>query len=103
MDFAELEALYGTAVALRIQGDLHPHEFAEIGMTHLLKILHERVESGRRDYTEHRDNPFINGELGVAREEYLLLLRTRCEEAEDLYLLVCEQEKKRQSGQTSRN
>ena len=88
MLFAELETRYGAEVASRIQKELHAYEFRAIPLTHLQIFLRSQMEIAMNEYTKRLDNPFINKELGDAREEYMQLLHTRYQEAQDLYEYV---------------
>jgi hypothetical protein len=88
MIFEELHNRYGTHVARRVQQELTPVEFVEIALEGLPTWLEIRAETAHKEYQVRLDNPFINEELGRARDDYVDVLYRRWREAEELAYIV---------------
>ena len=103
MQYDELESRYGIDTARRVRSELHPYEFNVIPLIHLVQFLRSQAEIAHSNYIERLENPYINANLGEARDEYMLLLRSRYEEADDLYRAVLKAEDVYRKGQSTGN
>ncbi len=88
MIFDELHNRYGVHVARRVQQELTPAEFKEVSLDNLPGWLETRSETAHKEYQARLDNPFINDELGAARDNYVDALYRRWQDAEELAYLV---------------
>jgi hypothetical protein len=88
MIFEDLHNRYGAHVARRIQQELTPAEFKEVALENLPSWLAARAETAHKDYQTRLDNPFVNEELGAARNDYVNVLYRRWQDAEELAYLI---------------
>jgi hypothetical protein len=88
MTFDELCNRYGPHLAARLQEELDSAELGLLRGADLLSWLENRVTVAHREYRARLENPFINEELGSARDEYIGVLYRRWQNAEELAYLI---------------
>ncbi len=88
MYYEELNQHYGSNIALRIRHELSASEFDMLTIEDLPAYLSMFAELAEKEYQSRIDNPFINEELGAARDTYVEVLHMRWREAEELAFLV---------------
>jgi hypothetical protein len=88
MQFDELSERYGPFTAELVRQALTLEEFGELEIEELVSCFELRAEQLYQEYRTRMDGSMPSNRISENREEYLIILRRRWQEAEELAHVV---------------